>query len=482
MNFVNFLVIFCFIKFASSDLQFDNSTEDFSVSAAIADICNHFFIKESINFDLIIYGESTRHLDDVLDGILGFVGKNFTKTVKHVESIFKWNHKIEDSAVVLFYNLDHLIYFNSHVNLLNLPPKIFRFVIYCEICDDFEIPGYKYYDTDLPHISELEYFVVNENSSIHFKAFNYFMENSCNQKKFKTLNIFNKTSQKWKENFQNYKNFENFNGCMLTCTDEFDVYLHLNKYNSELIKCVTSTESFEFCLNLFIDIMSRPGVGVRGITYEIFEALSKRANFTANYQFSASSFVIPRTEYIINQKITIYRVGLYKEHVESTQMSTTFFDIQIGIFMSPTELYTNFEKLLLPFDDTTWIFLVAIFSTAAIFTFVMKFMPKNIRRIFYGRGIKTPGLNVIQIFFGIGQTHLPNESLLRFILIFFVLFCLIMRTCYQSKMFDFITSDMRKPPPKTLEDVIEQGYTVVLLDYSALYQSLYNEVRVVKRR
>jgi len=253
---MNFFVIFCCIIFVSSYLQTFHDAEEFSVSTAIADICEHFFIKESINFDLIIYGESTRHLDDVLDGILWLVGENFTKTVQHVEDIFKWNHKLEDSAVIVLFDLSYLIYFNSHVKLLNLLPKIFKFVIYCQICDDFEIPGYKYYDTDLPHISAFEYFVVNDNSSIHFKAFDYFMENSCNQKKIKTLNIFNKTSQNWKEEFQNYRNFENFNGCMLTYSDEFDVYLHVNKYNSEFTKCVSSTESADYCIDLLLDIMS----------------------------------------------------------------------------------------------------------------------------------------------------------------------------------------------------------------------------------
>lgn len=39
------------------------------------------------------------------------------------------------------------------------------------------------------------------------------------------------------------------------------------------------------------------------------------------------------------------------------------------------------------------------------------------------------------------------------------------RTCWQSKMFEFLTTDMRKPLPASIEDLKEMNYTIVLMDY-----------------
>ncbi|KAL7013032.1 hypothetical protein ACKWTF_015162 [Chironomus riparius] len=147
--------------------------------------------------------------------------------------------------------------------------------------------------------------------------------------------------------------------------------------------------------------------------------------------------------------------------MDIAHITTTIFDIPYGIFVTPSEFYTNFEKLLLPFDGLTWILIVATSLIIVLVLLVTRFVPNTIESLFFGHGINTPGLNVIKIFFGIGQTRLPHKSITRFILVFFVLFCLIMRTCYQSKMFEFISTDMRKPLPKTLNEVIKDGYTIV---------------------
>jgi hypothetical protein len=78
-------------------------------------------------------------------------------------------------------------------------------------------------------------------------------------------------------------------------------------------------------------------------------------------------------------------------------------------------------------------------------------------------GIKMPAYNAVAIFFGIGQTRLPAEHFSRFIWLLFIWFCLIFRTCWQSKMFEFMTTDMRKPLPASIDDLREMNYTIVLM-------------------
>ena len=79
-----------------------------------------------------------------------------------------------------------------------------------------------------------------------------------------------------------------------------------------------------------------------------------------------------------------------------------------------------------------------------------------------GSNVKTPTLNVIAIFMGIGQILLPQRNVSRIMFMCFILFSLIMRTAYQGKYFEFLTSDMRKKPTQTTEELKDKNFTVIM--------------------
>lgn len=76
----------------------------------------------------------------------------------------------------------------------------------------------------------------------------------------------------------------------------------------------------------------------------------------------------------------------------------------------------------------------------------------------YGANIRMPAMNVIGTFFGIGQVQLPVANFPRLILMYFILFCLIIRTAYQGVLFELITSDIKKPAPDTIEELIKLDF------------------------
>jgi hypothetical protein len=128
--------------------------------------------------------------------------------------------------------------------------------------------------------------------------------------------------------------------------------------------------------------------------------------------------------------------------------------------VTPTESFSNYEKMLLPFDIVTWTLLLFTFVVAFAVVLLLKLFNRRVRNAIVGKNISTPGLNIIHIFFGIAQMRLPVASVPRFLLVVFIVFCLIFRTCYQGKLFEFMKSDMRKPLPSTFEDLIKKNYTI----------------------
>jgi hypothetical protein len=62
---------------------------------------------------------------------------------------------------------------------------------------------------------------------------------------------------------------------------------------------------------------------------------------------------------------------------------------------------------------------------------------------------------------GGGQFRLPGRSFARFILMMFILFCLVMRTAYQAKQFDQMTNVLRRIKMTTIDELVDNKYTLL---------------------
>lgn len=124
----------------------------------------------------------------------------------------------------------------------------------------------------------------------------------------------------------------------------------------------------------------------------------------------------------------------------------------------PGEPYSQFEKMFLPFDEGAWIAICCTFLFLLVAIQVVGFCSMTVQNFVYGRNIRTPTMNLFDIFLNGGQRKVPGRNFSRFMLTLFLVWSLIIRTCYQSKLFEFLQADMRKPGPRTLQDL---GYVLV---------------------
>lgn len=120
--------------------------------------------------------------------------------------------------------------------------------------------------------------------------------------------------------------------------------------------------------------------------------------------------------------------------------------------------------MLLPFDTETWIGLLGIFMSGIAVISIISQSPQRIKDVVFGRNIGIPSLNFFLAFFGESQKRSPDGNFARIIWIFFIFYCLVIRTCYQGKLFEFTTTAVRKPGHKTLEELREQNFTLYILD------------------
>ena len=136
--------------------------------------------------------------------------------------------------------------------------------------------------------------------------------------------------------------------------------------------------------------------------------------------------------------------------------------VRFVFFIPPGELYTPLEKLFLPFDFEVWIAILVTFLIALGTIQIINRASETVRNFVYGRNINTPTLNVAEIFLCGGQVKVPGRNFARFILMLFIIWSLIIRTCYQSMLFEFLQSDARKPGVKTMKEIYESNLTLII--------------------
>jgi hypothetical protein len=122
---------------------------------------------------------------------------------------------------------------------------------------------------------------------------------------------------------------------------------------------------------------------------------------------------------------------------------------------------TDLERMFAAFDDETWVGIGLTFALAVIVIQIVNRMSRIVKDFVFGRNIRSPMLNLLDIFINGGQNRSPGRNFSRFILMLFVIWSLIFRTCYQSKMFENLNSDMRRKQVDSIEELLEKNFIEV---------------------
>lgn len=371
-------------------------------------------------------------------------------------------YKLENSAMMFFETVDSLEDFNMKVALTNKYAKKLKFFIYIKTATFDEIESLHELETlrpqskgpmDFNHrtgILQFQYFIVHDESSFRLLTFEWFALNNCKVPRLAEVNRFDTKARKWKSSNFEMQKFVNFNHC-------------------ELVFGVPGIEhSFEY------EIKGQE-VLYSGFHHEVLHGLAKNLKFrvalnpfvTGEYRFKNL-----RVDFFV----VLAPLNLYGMDLNFITQPYMFYNDYVLI--PPGENYSGYEKMLLPFEEEVWAVIVFIFATAFSAIFIINLMRLGVRTFFYGRRVTSPALNVAMIFFGISQTLLPRRSFARFLLMLFVLYSLIIRTAYQGKMFEFMQQYMTKSEVQTINEMIDNNYTLFMLKG---LPSVYKDMDVFKR-
>ncbi|XP_053699480.1 uncharacterized protein LOC128746457 [Sabethes cyaneus] len=137
--------------------------------------------------------------------------------------------------------------------------------------------------------------------------------------------------------------------------------------------------------------------------------------------------------------LTVGSFSMRAERLALMKPSVSYYTIRVIFTVPPGRPYSAFEKLFHPFSTLTWmmISIVLLFGFAIIF--VLKLSPVSVRHFVYGRTVLMPALNMVIIFFGGPSTsRTPGRNFARTLLFLWLYYCLVMRSLYQSSLFEYL--------------------------------------------
>uniref|UniRef100_A0A3F2ZDF1 Ionotropic glutamate receptor C-terminal domain-containing protein n=1 Tax=Lutzomyia longipalpis TaxID=7200 RepID=A0A3F2ZDF1_LUTLO len=207
----------------------------------------------------------------------------------------------------------------------------------------------------------------------------------------------------------------------------------------------------------------------RGFEGILMTNLAKRLNFTIFHKTSdedwgkldgENSTGLSGMLFRGEVNFTIGGFGFSMEHQESLSNTMFYYATPLTLLIPPGRPISALEKLFLPLSFTTWMLLSVVFILAIVFIVIGKFITPQTRDFVFGQRNNYPFINLISIFYGGPMMPLPRRNFARFLVMMWILFCLVMRSSYQGALFGFMKKPRYSSPTDTLAKMYEAGFKI----------------------
>lgn len=203
-----------------------------------------------------------------------------------------------------------------------------------------------------------------------------------------------------------------------------------------------------------------------GREVEIVEHLSRSINFHPQFNFSVGGTLFENgsatgsIDALLTKNVDfiIADYSLKMLRMKFMDSSVPYYSSQIGFAISPRPKLSSFENLFRPFDNFVWLAVTVLFATGIFVVFVIN-RSRKARDLFYGENVTTPFLNMSIAVFGGSQPIEPKGNFARILLMCFIIFCLVLRTLYQSSLFKFLQL-LDQKDFQTIDELIENKYKI----------------------
>lgn len=343
-----------------------------SVATSMSQIITNFYDNQKENIEIVILGKETEKLSEIVNDVV-----KTTKTISTIRKVGENRMILNQSAVLLFDSLKSYQDFHNKSVLGNVYPREFNILVYIDNFDSQHMSRLITKDPlETSSMFRHQSFLVHKNDELELSLITFvtFQQPNCRDWKVIEINQFSKNSGKWKSHEFFMEKFENFNGCELVIVAPYPQPP-----------------------TLIVDFDHENGTNIWGYGVTFNEQISKNLNY--KYIFNPHNlFTNEKVNTTLNTDFYIYSASIRRLFAEDTNNRVTtgrFTTTDTIIFVSRSVIYSQFDKIFLPFDAEVWYLLLATIASAVVLIFAMRFSPIKIRNFVLGKNVQTPLLNLM---------------------------------------------------------------------------------------
>lgn len=208
---------------------------------------------------------------------------------------------------------------------------------------------------------------------------------------------------------------------------------------------------------------------IEGIDANIIKAIGKSLKFKIGVVLSNDSWGVIYLNKTLTGSMKLTSEGkanlsigcnrLRYDKAVVMKYGNSYYSTKAVWMIPPGAELTPLEKLLMPFDKRLWIGILVVFCLSASFVILINAKFKKYTQFLFGYKNRDSGLNIMGIILGVSCHRLPQRNFAKFILMMYVLYCLIIKSCYEGKMFDYLQSEFKHPPKNSMKEMLAKGYT-----------------------
>lgn len=220
-----------------------------------------------------------------------------------------------------------------------------------------------------------------------------------------------------------------------------------------------------------------------GRDHEIMVALAQNLNFKLNYSHigilgaihpNGTMNGIPESVMKNQSDMIVGDWWLILYRLQFFDATNSYISEQLVFVLKFGSELSSFEKLRYPFSLAVWITSICFILCGFTIIFITQRQKISVQNFIFGRNVKYPYLNMIIGVLGQNQFRLPTRNFARFILMNFLLLCLVLRTVYQGKMFELMKLNMKHSEPNSMDDAVEKDYELFCFETTCAISGLQN--------
>lgn len=372
-------------------------------------------VEDLRKIDLICFGTTID--SNLASGIVKQTSKHLSMKIINAEIQEMWYSQLNGSSVLLFESAQQFRDIAPDIKWQSNPRMRFKHIVYSPNLTAKDVIESVQNGFSIDQVA----FLMNEtNDSIELATSFMFTEQACRQIQLKMINKFNGTALTWANNKFFPKKYKNMHNCSLS----------LRK------------------------------TGLPSETPDFFPTLASKLNFTMKSEKLMGNLEILRGGDLYDLSFSMMREWKKGDEL-SHILSTSILTLRVFYIFPDGEPFTQFEKMFMMFDNDVWIGIGCTLLILLIAIQIIKQTSMKVQNFVSGRGVQTPTMNLLEVFLCGAQYKVPGRNFARYLLMLFVFWSLVIRTCYQSKLFELLQGDIRKSRIETLEDVADQNFTII---------------------